>query len=586
MSYWAEMMLLWSGQTLILIGALWIAAAALRGSSAAERHRLWLVGLMVIAVLPAANVFVRSFSTTLPPAEPARHVTQLHEVAAVPLPEQSASIPINVITSSVESSNAPATPLPDPMTILFGVWLGGVLIYLYSPVRSYLQSRRLRATAVIEPDVALRVLVGYSSEVRAPMLAGIFRPMVLLPANIGSWTDADEQRAIVLHEAAHFERRDHLINLFQTLVGAVLFFHPAVRYALRQLVLERELACDQRVLSAGANATAYAEALLKVAERAITVREGYEPAFNTSGRILDRRMTMIMNHRPSLLRRSWLGQVLRAAALCTLALLLLPERVILPESPLALPVLVAAVPEMPAAQETATQAPSIPVVAIAVAPVAVPPPVQAEIGSVSGTVLDQSGAVVPGVTVTLRSTIDGSTLPAVTNARGAYTFPRVNVGQYRFEAFLPGFLRHSREVFVRAQAEVHDAVLHLGFETQLEVSVAAPQTPPAPATAAPTQRPIRVGGDIAAPNLIYAPKPVYPAGAFAKLAQDSVKLDAVIGKDGTVQSVVVNPAQGGSNFELIHAAVDAVKLWRYRPAMLNGAPIEVPMTITVNFTMQ
>ena len=45
------------------------------------------------------------------------------------------------------------------------------------------------------------------------------------------------------------------------LVGAVLFFHPAVRYALRQLVLERELACDERVLSAGANAAAYAEAL-------------------------------------------------------------------------------------------------------------------------------------------------------------------------------------------------------------------------------------------------------------------------------------------------------------------------------------
>ena len=65
-----------------------------------------------------------------------------------------------------------------------------------------------------------------------------------------------------------------------------------------------------------------------------------------------------------------------------------------------------------------------------------------------------------------------------------------------------------------------------------------------------------------------------------------MKLDAVISKDGTVQSVVVNPAQGGSNFELIRAAVDAVKLWRYRPAMLNGAPIEVPMTITVNFTMQ
>jgi len=145
---------------------------------------------------------------------------------------------------------------------------------------------------------------------------------------------------------------------------------------------------------------------------------------------------------------------------------------------------------------------------------------------------------------------------------------------------------HSRPIVVRAQPEVHDAVLHFGFESQLEVSVAAPRGAPAPAPAVPPQTPLRVGGDIAAPSLIYALKPVYPPGAYAKLAQDSVKLDAVLGKDGTIQSLQVNPAQGGSNLELIHAAIDAVKQWRYRPALLNEAPIEVPMTITVNFTMQ
>jgi TonB family protein len=417
------------------------------------------------------------------------------------------------------------------------------------------------------------------------MLAGIFRPMVLLPADIAVWADPEEQRAIVFHEVAHFERRDHLVNVFQTVIGAILFFHPAIRYALRQLALERELACDEHVLGAGAHPDAYAEALLKVAERAVAGRQSYQPAFNASGKILDMRVTMILNYRPSSLYGSRLAQVVRTAVVCGVAFLLLPERIAVPESPLSLPVLVAAVPEMSFSQETTPPAPSTAMVAQAVVPGVLPGQVQT--GSVSGTVFDRSGAVVPGVTVRLASPVDGSTQTTVTNERGAYAFPRVNVGQYNFEARLPGFVIHSRAMFVQTTPAVHDVVLYLAFATVVEVSVAAPQASPAPvAAAAPSQTPIRVGGVIAAPELINQLKPVYPPGAYAKRAQDSVQLDAVIGTDGTVKSLLMNPSQGGSNLELIQAAMDAVKQWRYRPALLNGAPIEIPITITVNFTMQ
>ena len=147
---------------------------------------------------------------------------------------------------------------------------------------------------------------------------------------------------------------------------------------------------------------------------------------------------MILNHRPSSVRRSRLARALRVAAVCGVAFLLLPERVIIPESPLSLPVLVAGVPAMSFVQEVAPAAPLTPVVAQAVVPAAVQPPVQVQPGSLSGTVYDLSGAVVPGVTVQLSSPVDGSVQTAVTNVRGAYAFPRVNVGQYNFEARLPG----------------------------------------------------------------------------------------------------------------------------------------------------
>ena len=56
------------------------------------------------------------------------------------------------------------------------------------------------------------------------------------------------------HELAHLERRDHYFNCLQIWFRVVFFFHPLVRYACRQLHLERELACDGRVLSMGTTA--------------------------------------------------------------------------------------------------------------------------------------------------------------------------------------------------------------------------------------------------------------------------------------------------------------------------------------------
>jgi len=294
---------------------------------------------------------------------------------------------------------------------------------------------------------------------------------------------------------------------------------------------------------------------------------------------------MILNYRHPSLKRSWLVQVLRAASVCGLAFLLLPEPGITSETSLSMPVLVAAVPAMSLAQETTPQLHSPVLVAQGVAPGAIQPPAQVQSGSLSGTLYDQTGAVVPGVTVRIFSRASSFGRTVVTDIRGAYAFPQVNPGEYTFEVRLPGFANHSRTILVRAQAEVQDAVLQVGrVTTFVEVSVQAPQTPAAPPAPAPS--PQRVGGDIAAPNLIYQPKPAYPPGARAKLAQDVVLLDAVIATDGSVQSIQVNPSGGNSNLELIHAAIDSVKQWRYRPAFLNGVPIEFPLTIAVSFKMQ
>ena len=93
---------------------------------------------------------------------------------------------------------------------------------------------------------------------------------------IPSWTmqelSATELNAILLHELAHLRRRDDWTNLVQKIVGALLFFHPAVWWIEKKLALEREMACDDLVLAQTASPRAYAECLVSLAEKSLLRR--------------------------------------------------------------------------------------------------------------------------------------------------------------------------------------------------------------------------------------------------------------------------------------------------------------------------
>jgi protein TonB len=94
--------------------------------------------------------------------------------------------------------------------------------------------------------------------------------------------------------------------------------------------------------------------------------------------------------------------------------------------------------------------------------------------------------------------------------------------------------------------------------------------------------PIRVGGEIKEPKKIKDAKVVYPQIAMTAKVQGYVILEATISKDGSVINLKVLKSQP----LLDQAAIDAVKQWKYTPTLLNGVPVEVIMTVTVNFTLQ
>ena len=147
-----------------------------------------------------------------------------------------------------------------------------------------------------------------SDQLRVPTAIGFTKPMVAVP----SWTiqelSTGELNAVLLHELAHLRRRDDWTNLVQKVVGAVLFFHPAVWWIERKLALEREMACDDLVLAQAKSTSprAYAECLVALAEKSF-LRRGFALAQAAVDRVrqVSLRVAQILDDKRPRATRVW-----------------------------------------------------------------------------------------------------------------------------------------------------------------------------------------------------------------------------------------------------------------------------------------
>lgn len=142
----------------------------------------------------------------------------------------------------------------------------------------------------------------------------------------------------------------------------------------------------------------------------------------------------------------------------------------------------------------------------------------------------------------------------------------------------PGVNRDGRTRVATALA----AVVVLAIVPMASLSALTAVLPPTPAVNSLQQEGVRVGGQIAEPKKIKHVAPVYPDIAMSARVQGVVIVEAVIGTDGrVVQAKVIRPVA-----LLDQAALDAVYQWEFTPTLLNGAPVPVIMTLTVNFTLE
>ncbi|MGA8153455.1 MAG: M56 family metallopeptidase [Terriglobales bacterium] len=278
--------------------------------SSNTRFAVWFSALIAIAVLPGLHGFASAASS-------ARTVTP---VAALTLPGSWAT-EIALLWALIAS-------------------LGVLRVVL-----GLRQLRRLRSnSSVVDPaklDPRLQqtlqefrsraVTLAVSQQLQVPAAIGFFEALIVLPAWSLQELSTEELNSILIHELAHLRRWDDWTNLAQKLLRALFFFHPAIWWVENQASLEREMACDDVVLSKSVNPRSYAECLVSVAEKSL-LRRGLAMAQAAVSRMrhTTQRVTQILDRNRSNATPVWkpaLGLVTVFSAVCLIGVSRAPEMI-------------------------------------------------------------------------------------------------------------------------------------------------------------------------------------------------------------------------------------------------------------------
>ena len=168
--------------------------------------------------------------------------------------------------------------------VLAALWLLLSLTRATQLILGALALRRLarNATPVAVHQSSRRYTLCTSPEVDRPSVIGFFRPRILLPPALYSTLAPAELHQVLLHETEHLRRRDDWTNLLQKLALVLFPLNPALLWIERRLCLERELACDDRVLRVTRAPKAYATCLTALAEHTL-LRRGVSLALGILG---------------------------------------------------------------------------------------------------------------------------------------------------------------------------------------------------------------------------------------------------------------------------------------------------------------
>src|SRR6267142_2970514 len=259
----------------VLLHSIWVGAAValllaasqfiLRRQSANARYLAGCAAMLAMVGVSASSwFFIPAFKNQSPEANAVKAPGPMvappgssHSVAdAKPIPSTppNASGPVSAVPWARFLRNTdPALPW------LVGLWALGVLTLASWQLCGWNATYRIRRRSPHLRDESIRELLAKlanrfsirtpvdvleSMSVRVPALIGWWRPAILLPMGLVSGLPTSQLEAILVHELAHVRRHDYLVNLLQSLVETLFFYHPAVWYISGRMRVERENCCD------------------------------------------------------------------------------------------------------------------------------------------------------------------------------------------------------------------------------------------------------------------------------------------------------------------------------------------------------
>jgi beta-lactamase regulating signal transducer with metallopeptidase domain len=190
------------------------------------------------------------------------------------------------------------------------LWLAGVVLLSLRATGGWMRAQRLKRRVLpasgelqdmmtrLKQRLVISTPVRFytSAMVEVPTVIGWVRPYLLLPVTALTGLSASQLEAILAHELAHIRRHDYLVNLLQTAIETVLFYHPAVWWVGKQMRIEREHCCDDIAVAVCGNAVEYAGALAELEQIRGRVAE---PALAATGGELLGRIRRLLGQRPS-----------------------------------------------------------------------------------------------------------------------------------------------------------------------------------------------------------------------------------------------------------------------------------------------
>jgi len=540
--------------------------------NARVRHAVWASVVALMLALPVWTAWgPRAVVRVLPPP-------------ATPAVSRSAAPEAAVSAQALPQAFHAETPLPPSRSLAWS-WRN-CLAALYLLGLCALLARL--ATGTVRAHLLVRRAANRegrltSGSCAVPVTVGWLHPAVILPECWRRWP-REQLEAVLAHEGEHARRRDPLVEWLALLNRAVFWFHPLAWWLERRISALAEKACDAAVLERGHDPFLYSEYLLQIA-RVVQQTGARVGALGMAmpGSSLPQRIRRILEAGPAP-RISGARMACVAVACAAISMVFTAGAVGYAPVQTSAPAVASPVPapaEQPKVLLAQTQ--STPAQK-SVRPVE---PAPEGAGSLSGTVEDPSGARVPYCEIGARNRRGGAGF-AVADAAGIYRFASLPPGHYGVEFQAPGFAPRTVEVDIASGKPARiDATLDLGQITEsLTVTAQKPAVAAAPSADKPTPAPARipVGGNVQPARLIFGPRPVYPPELKQQGVEGTVLIRAAISREGTTLNPRVLNAEE-LDPRMAQAALDCVAKWRYRPSLLNGNPVEIATTITVEFRL-